>query len=277
MLAGNSRGAFDPRLVARYTLNDRTAFKAYAGLFHEPPLAEQLDDVFRQPAPRAKPGAPSTPASASRAEDPGSTSRSTPRSTTSTATTSPVFTQDDDDAPRRIDPAALLQQRQRRQSYSLELMVKREVTRNFYGWLSYSLSRSDDKPHPDDVGARVTAFRSDAQPDRDRELPGRTAAGSSARAFAYTTGAAVHADRRRDLRREQRRLRAGGRRSALGACHTGLRRDSTCARTRTFTFKAMAILDFYVDVINVTNQQKPRGAAVRLSVQPRPRRCAACR
>ncbi|MFH1129985.1 MAG: hypothetical protein V1754_01535 [Pseudomonadota bacterium] len=34
-------------------------------------------------------------------------------------------------------------------SYGAEIMLKHEVTRNFYGWLAYTLSRSVQRPKPD--------------------------------------------------------------------------------------------------------------------------------
>src|SRR5262249_19789389 len=48
-LNGKARFSLDPRLVVRWQAEPPTAFKAYVGLFHEPPPPEALDNTFGNP------------------------------------------------------------------------------------------------------------------------------------------------------------------------------------------------------------------------------------
>ena len=45
----HARWSVDPRLWARYALGDRTSLKAYAGLYHQPPSGQQIDNDIGNP------------------------------------------------------------------------------------------------------------------------------------------------------------------------------------------------------------------------------------
>ncbi len=49
LLAGENKLSIDPRIVARYAVSDRWTAKAYAGVFHQPPQPEATDFEFGNP------------------------------------------------------------------------------------------------------------------------------------------------------------------------------------------------------------------------------------
>jgi TonB family protein len=143
LLAGKTRTSWDPRLVARVALGKRWTAKGYAGLFHQPPQPEALDHLFGNPDLQVE-----------RAIHTGLGAEWKPDENWSA-----------DGEVYYIDRRDLVQFTDRvnidpetgdlrpvnfingdlSDTIGFELMVRREVTRNLYGWLSYTLSRTREK------------------------------------------------------------------------------------------------------------------------------------
>jgi hypothetical protein len=149
-LEGVCRFSTDPRLVARYQVNDRWMAKAYTGLFHQPPQPEALDDEYGNPdleleqALHVGIGGEWKPARrwtidaeayfVGRYDQVRFTSDVTIDPVTEDIL--PVFYRNSGDG----------------DTVGLEVLIKRAVSRNLYGWLSYTLSstrnrRTSDRPY----------------------------------------------------------------------------------------------------------------------------------
>ena len=128
----------DPRLWARYTLDDDTFLKAYGGIYHQPPTGQQID---------ADVGNPDLILARSAQVGFGVERRLG----TGLSVTAEVFYNRRYGRVTRadaiVDPAGtiynprLLNQGIGR-SYGLELLVRRELTERLYGWIAYTLSKS---------------------------------------------------------------------------------------------------------------------------------------
>ena len=146
-LAGQSRLSLDPRLAARYRISEETALKAYAGLFHQPPEAEGLDRRFGNPELSIERALHTglgieqqlVPAVRLEAELYYLDRRRLANFTGETV--------------RRDDgtlmPLTFVSRGQSR-SFGLELLLRHDITPKFYGWVSYTLSRSLQKRARDD-------------------------------------------------------------------------------------------------------------------------------
>ena len=112
--------------------------------------------------------------------------------------------------------------------YGGELLVRQELFHNFFGWVAYTLSRSERKDHPDEPWRLFR--RPDAHPDHHRQL--QAAARLSGRhALPLRHRQSVHADQQAyfnvvdgDVRRRCRAIR-----SRSGSPTST---SSTCASTR---------------------------------------------
>jgi TonB family protein len=127
----------DPRLVVRWVRTPRQAFKAGAGIFHQPPQPQQLDAEF---------GNPKLPLIWSDQYHFGIEQGFT-NALSLDATlyylrrhALPVGSSRQG-ADGRIERYA---GEGRGRSYGLELLLKHQVTANFFGWISYTLSRSEE-------------------------------------------------------------------------------------------------------------------------------------
>lgn len=153
-LAGEPRLTLDPRLVARWQVVPSTAVKAYVGVFHQPPQAEGLDAQFGNPElglERAIHVGAGVERKLTKHVEVDAEVYYVDRDELA------VFVQDVVTNPDgTIDPVFWANEGVGR-TYGLELMVKHDVTRNFYGWISYTLARSEQKRHPDDDWT-LTAF-----------------------------------------------------------------------------------------------------------------------
>ena len=130
--------SFDPRVVMRWTASPRTTWKGGAGIFHQPPTPVQLDSQFGNPelpliwADQYHLGLEqgitealsldatvyyqrrhALPVGSSRAVADGGLERYAP------------------DGKAR--------------AYGMEILLKHRPTRDFYGWIAYTLSRSEDR------------------------------------------------------------------------------------------------------------------------------------
>lgn len=146
-LAGETRYTADPRLVARYRLNERWLAKGYAGMFHQAPQPEAFDTLFGNPDVLLE-----------RAVHVGVGGEWAPAKLWTVDAEAyfvdrydlAVFTSDVEVDPDsgRVTPLNFVSEAVG-DTIGMELMIKREVSRNLYGWLSYTLSRSRRQRGPD--------------------------------------------------------------------------------------------------------------------------------
>ena len=149
----HQRVSFDPRLWARFALDGTTALKAYTGLYHQPPSGQQIDADLGNPELGLESAAQLGAGVEKRFSDVWSASAE-------------VFYNRRWDLIVRVDPfqdaAGIhnprLQNNGRGRSYGLEVLIRREVTSKLYGWLSYTLSKSEVLANP---GDQWEAFRFD--------------------------------------------------------------------------------------------------------------------
>jgi TonB family protein len=154
LLSGEPRWSFDPRLVVRWTAAPPTTFKVYLGKFTKPPPPEGLDARFGNPALGLERGIHTGV---------GIEQRFPYRlfldvdlyyiDRRNQANFTGDIRQREDGT---FDPVYFENEGQT-DSFGLELMLKHDVTRNFYGWIGYTLSRSTQKQN-DDAQRRPTAF-----------------------------------------------------------------------------------------------------------------------
>jgi hypothetical protein len=151
--AGRTYAVLDPRLWARFELNEPTAIYAYAGLYHQAPTAEQVDQVIGNPGllPQA---AEQFGAGLERKfgdlwsikiEGYLSLRRSLVFPAQPHANGDGTY-----DNPLQLNSGI-------GRSLGLEVLVRREFTERLYGWLAYTLSRSRELPGPGQAW-RPTAF-----------------------------------------------------------------------------------------------------------------------
>ncbi len=146
LLAGKPRASFDPRVLVRWQQNAGLAWKVYTGLFHQAPQAEGFDSQFGNPnlqleqaiqsgvgIEKKLPWKIELDAEAYYIDRSSLAQFTTQVIHNPDGTITPLFWNND-----RIGHA-----------YGLEVLVKREITRNFYGWLTYTISRSTQRREPD--------------------------------------------------------------------------------------------------------------------------------
>jgi TonB family protein len=138
-------GTFDPRLWARYALTDATGIKGYAGLYHQAPSPFQLDPALGNPAllpQRAFQvglGVDHRFGGGWSASIDGFYDRRSSLASRVPAETLPDGT---------VSNPLYLNQGLGR-SYGIEVLVRRDISARFYGWVAYTLSRSDLLPRND--------------------------------------------------------------------------------------------------------------------------------
>ena len=141
---GHTYAVLDPRLWARFELNEPTALYAYAGLYHQAPTAEQVDQVIGNPGllPQA---AEQMGAGVERkfgdlwsikVEGYLSRRRSLVFPAQPRANGDGTY-----DNPLQLNSGI-------GRSLGLEVLIRREFTERLYGWLAYTLSRSRELPGP---------------------------------------------------------------------------------------------------------------------------------
>lgn len=154
-LDGPSVGAYtgevavQPRLSVRYSPQSRVTFKAAVGRYRQPPLVDDLSPVFGNPL--------LFPASATHVL--GGVSVKITQLLTAETT---VFYSKSDDlsirnpAPTPAGAEALVNQGEGR-SYGAQVLVRHELTKGFFGWVAYTLLRSERKDRPGE-GYRLFDF-----------------------------------------------------------------------------------------------------------------------
>ena len=148
VLQGEWRQSIDPRLVVRGSIDDKTTLKGYAGVFHQPPQPEAFDNIFGNADIGLERGL----------HFGVGVERKLIEHVTLDAEVYLLDRQNQitftDDTVRRDDGTVRplnWDNEGRGRGYGLEVLLKHEVTDNFYGWASYTLSRSEVKRGPDEA------------------------------------------------------------------------------------------------------------------------------
>jgi outer membrane receptor protein involved in Fe transport len=141
----------DPRLNARQQVSNEVAVKAGAGVFSQPPVEFRLDEELGNPDLTAE------------WADQYAVGVEVQTDEATTLTAEVYFTRrhdlvervedveitEDGPSPTRFDNVG------QGRSYGFELMLRRETSKSTSGWLSYSLSRAEEKEGPDAPWQRV--------------------------------------------------------------------------------------------------------------------------
>jgi TonB family protein len=156
LLGGRNRLSADPRIVARYQVHPAWVAKGYVGAFHQPPAPEALDIDFGNPelgverAIHVGLGAEWRPSQLWKIDgEVYYIDRQNQVGFSNNLRMNP-----ETGALERIN---FLNTRIGN-TYGFELLVKREVTRNMFGWLSYTVSRSVTQRDPAETAEAPTPF-----------------------------------------------------------------------------------------------------------------------
>ncbi|GAC1599195.1 MAG: hypothetical protein NVS4B10_10290 [Myxococcales bacterium] len=128
----------EPRLWARYAIDPSTTLHAYAGVHHQPPAAAQIDPQAGNPD-LTPPRALQLGAGAERRIGSALSIRVEGYLNVRTGLVFPAAPAANPDGTFR-NPLQLNSGQGR--SFGIELFVRRELSSSFYGWISYSFSRS---------------------------------------------------------------------------------------------------------------------------------------
>ena len=255
--SGQDRFTFDPRLTVRWKMTPAHVWKGGAGIFHQMQLPQLLNPEF---------GNPTLPPVVADQYSLGFVHQFTPKISLDTTF---YYVSRQNQAVPVAGPAAFDASGKGR-SYGMELILKHEFTERFYGWLAYTLSRSEQTAYAVDSATQSNAGVGTLQ-------TGATASRWSPTDFDQTHNlVAVGSYAWRAWRFGSRfRLVTGAPDTALTegafdadsgqyACQAGptngIRKPTFMQLDvrveRTWTFSAWQ-LGAYVDVQNVTNAQNP--------------------
>jgi hypothetical protein len=150
LLAGKTRTSWDPRLVTRVALNRCLTAKGYVGLFHQPPQPEALDHLFGNPNLGMERAIHSGLGAEWKFGDDLWTADGEAYYIARRGLVE--FTNDvvRDTKTGEVRPINFRNSRIG-DTIGVEVLIKREVTRNLYGWLSYTLSRTRELEFDDVV------------------------------------------------------------------------------------------------------------------------------
>ena len=123
------RAGADPRLAARWSVTDSLALKGGAGVYHQPQEPQIIDEQY---------GNPSLPLIWADQYHLGFERRFSPAVTLDAT----AYYLRRHNLPVR-DPKENFTADGRGRAYGLEVLLRHEITRNFYGWISYTLSRAE--------------------------------------------------------------------------------------------------------------------------------------
>jgi TonB family protein len=125
---------FEPRFAARWSITDRVGVRAAIGIYHQPPLAEDLSAVFGNPQLGAAKAMHYLAGANLKLTDSLSIEATAFLSRQSDLVTrSPLSTP--------LEAEALVQEGIGR-AYGGQVLLRQELAEGFFGWLSYSLVRS---------------------------------------------------------------------------------------------------------------------------------------
>ena len=139
ILDGQNRSSIDPRLTARYKLDDAWTLKAYAGQFTQPPQPEALDRRFGNPTVGLEHGYHYGLGYEWRPDRLWSLDSEIYYVDRRDLV---VFTDDVVMNPDGTFTYVNFANTGRRESYGFEAILKREITEHFFGWLTYTYSKS---------------------------------------------------------------------------------------------------------------------------------------
>ncbi|MCW5805871.1 MAG: TonB-dependent receptor [Deltaproteobacteria bacterium] len=146
LIQGQSRANLDPRLIGRFKLRPTFTLKGYVGRFSQPPQPEGLDRRF---------GNPNLGLEAAEHYGLGYEWKPDRLWTIDSEIyyanrhDLAVFTQDRVENPDGTFTNVRFNNEGVRDSYGLELHIKREISERAFGWLSYTFSRSRQRNHLD--------------------------------------------------------------------------------------------------------------------------------
>jgi TonB family protein len=126
---------FEPRLAARWAITDVVGVRAAVGIYHQPPLAEDLSAVFGNPGLGASQALHYLTGGNLKLTDTLSLEATGFVSEQSSLPTRSPF-------PTPIEAQALVQKGLGR-AYGGQVLLRRDLTDRFFGWVSYSLVRSE--------------------------------------------------------------------------------------------------------------------------------------
>lgn len=137
----NEQTGLEPRLAVRWQATPKLAFKGATGIYHQSPQAEDLSAVFGNPSLGFSRAFHVLVGGAYRLTDTLTAEvtgfRSTSDGLTSrSASETPLLAQ------------ALVQEGVGR-AYGAQVLIRQELAKHFFGWISYSLIRSERRDHPD--------------------------------------------------------------------------------------------------------------------------------
>jgi TonB family protein len=128
-VVGTDKSSFDPRLAARFAVTPRFAVKASAGIYHELPNPQFLDPTLGNPF-LLLPWADQYQVGIEQ------------RFTAADDLTATVYYVRRHDLPvATINHFSSIGQGR---AYGLELLLRHQITRHFYGWIAYTLSRAEE-------------------------------------------------------------------------------------------------------------------------------------
>jgi TonB family protein len=130
--SATDRLTFDPRVVAHWAVTPRFALKAGVGIFHQPQEPQVLDNQYGNPF--------LNPIWA----DQYHLGFERRFSDAITLDTTFYYMRRHNLPVRDADPTVNFNDSGRGRGYGMELLLRHEITRNFFGWISYTLSRSEE-------------------------------------------------------------------------------------------------------------------------------------
>ena len=142
----HARWSLDPRLWVRYALDDSQSLRAYTGLYHQPPTGQQIDKDIGNANLGLEWAAQFGVGWERKFSDVWSVSTEVfyNRRGSIIVFVDPVLNRDGTVYNPRLLNNGI------GRAYGLELLVRREITASLYGWLAYTLSRSDILNNPGD-------------------------------------------------------------------------------------------------------------------------------
>ena len=149
---GNTELSADPRLWIRFALTSADALKAYAGLYHQPPTANQLLPQIGNPNLGLESAGQVGFGYERRFSDVWNVSIEFFYNR-QWDLVSPVAAQT---LPNGVVQNKIFDNVGVGRAYGMELLIRREITASLYGWISYTLSRSQVIDKPGDPWAAFT-------------------------------------------------------------------------------------------------------------------------
>ena len=142
--SGQDRFTFDPRLTARWKMTPSHTWKAGVGIFHQMQAPQLLNPQY---------GNPTLPPVAADQYSLGFVHQLTPK--ISLDTTFYYVSRHNQAVP--VAGPAMFDASGKGRSYGMELILKHEFTERFYGWLAYTLSRSEQTAYAIDSATQGNA------------------------------------------------------------------------------------------------------------------------